>query len=244
MDNKIYFNIPKYGGLYIDYIILEESFPILFVLKNYRNDFFISLCYEIKDKQSWILNKVDIKHLVDLFTGKIDLRNIFLYNKNESKIIINMSYDTKYETIKYVSENNLINMGILFDESDFLDNEDGEYTEYLRKLNNINNKNNYIFIINKNIDSNEIIKRNFEGVESLLSIDELELYVDFCFKLDSFVNINKYNRHKNYLSYLIKKNLIYSKLISNTYSQKNVSIKERQIDFTNINKLYKVYIGV
>ncbi|MEI0488781.1 hypothetical protein [Brachyspira pulli] len=244
MNNKIYFNIPEYGGLYIDYIILEEAFPILFVLKNYHNDFFISLCYEIKDKQSWILNKVDIKHLVDLFTGKIDLRNIFLYNKNENKIIINMNYDTEYETFQYVSENNLIDMKILFDESDFLDNEDGEYTEYINKLKNCNNENHYVVVIDEKIDFSKIIEKNIEEIENkLLSINELESEVDFYFRL-SIIRKNQYNRNMNSLPYFLKKINTFIKIIPNYCTTKNISTKGIQIDSKNMDQFYQIYVGV
>lgn len=134
---KIYFNnVLDYGDLYFDCSLVEDDFPILFIVKNKKDERFICACFEIKNQQSWVLNKINVQEIEELLTNLIDIRQAFLLdNDNGRKLIISEKKDD--QKVKIVDKNYLINKNIILDEGDYLEAEENEFSDYLNLINQL-----------------------------------------------------------------------------------------------------------
>lgn len=133
MSDFIYFkNIPKYGNLYMDYIIVEEDYPLLFILRDDYNRF-ICFCFEMSEQQSWIINKVTISNIKDLLTDKMDMREPFLVENDDKKIIIHRNKNDEY-TYELADKKYIVDNDIIPDEGDYLEVGENEFKEYIDSL--------------------------------------------------------------------------------------------------------------
>ena len=145
-QREYFYYVHDYGTLYFDCILIEQDFPLLFILKNEKDERFICACFEIKKQQSWVINKINVQEIEELLTNKIDIRQAFLLdNDRDRKIII--SKKNRYKKldieVKIVNKNYLIDKDIILDEGNYLEAEENEFSEYLsliKHLQEINNK--------------------------------------------------------------------------------------------------------
>ena len=135
MKNVYFKDVPIYGDLEIDYIVVEDTYPVLFVLKNGKNDRFICVCCEVRDEQRWIINSITCEDLIKLLTDKITLADVFKIN-DFVKIVAIRNYSTKIETYystppKSLDERDLPMPGV------YLEAEPGEHNQYIELLENV-----------------------------------------------------------------------------------------------------------
>ena len=100
MLKEIYFeNVLKFGDLYLDKVLNEfEEENIIFTCTDNSGDIFLSVCYEFRFKLKFILCKITINNLIELFTKQIDLYTIF----KDSDCLINIITDNDGDHITKV----------------------------------------------------------------------------------------------------------------------------------------------
>lgn len=77
---KALFNIKKYGELFIDKIIFESYYPILFTMKNDNGDLFLCVCHQNDfEAQRWLLTKTSPSVMLKVLKDEITLREAFVY---------------------------------------------------------------------------------------------------------------------------------------------------------------------
>lgn len=141
MEKEAYFNDIDGKKLYIDYIIFEYDYPILFVCIDKNNDLYLCHCYEIRGKQEWIISKTNREIIIGLLTDKITIFDS-LNSPFGKNYIVTWSYEDKKETCNKVKFEEIDEMN-LPEKDSFYESEEHEFDEYIKILNKrINNKEN------------------------------------------------------------------------------------------------------
>lgn len=262
MKDLVYFkDVIGYGDLYIDYIIIEDDYPLLFILKNKHNDRFICSCFEIIKQQSWVINKVTISDIKDLLTDKIDIRKAFLFDNDNKKIIVHKK-NNQY-VYEIVDKEYIINNDIIPDEGDYLESDENEFNEYIINLKK--DENNFKILLYKNKLENDYLESNENKFIKYITNSEKyknkffyvecnELYnnlIENNFKIEFYKNKSRKNNiisldhiklllHNNSIS---DNNTIYFHIeLSNAVKNINTTIKNDSFDdsaLLTINNLIK-----
>lgn len=131
MPEPYFENVLSYGNLSMEEILVEDIYPVLFVLKDSGQQRFLCVCCEIRDEQRWIINRITNSDMVAFLCNQITARELF--EKGQSQIVAVRSYATKEEHFGETGKNKL-------DDRDlprvgvYLDAEASEFSEYLQKL--------------------------------------------------------------------------------------------------------------
>ena len=91
--------INKDVQLYIDKIIFESYFPIIFTCKDDKNNIYMCVCCQNNEKGiKWLVGKTDSKSIVKVLEDKITIREVLLCNSEEHISIeyINGDYNVEY----------------------------------------------------------------------------------------------------------------------------------------------------
>lgn len=71
--------LEEYGKLYIDRILFESYFPIIFTCKNENGEIFICVCCQNNEKGcKWLLGKTDGISIVKMLKDEITIRELLL----------------------------------------------------------------------------------------------------------------------------------------------------------------------
>lgn len=97
--NEAYFkNVPGYGDLYMDRIILDYDYPLLSVLTDRNGGTYLCICYDTRGRQRWIAVPAGPDVVRKLETDRIDLRTPFTdtdTDKDKDVILAEMDYGTR-----------------------------------------------------------------------------------------------------------------------------------------------------
>lgn len=78
----------KYGILYIDKILFESAYPIIFTAKNQKEELFLCVCCQGNEKGfKWLVGKTDPVSIIDMLQDKITVRDVLL-KKSFGKISV------------------------------------------------------------------------------------------------------------------------------------------------------------
>lgn len=76
---KEFIKLDKYGQLYIDKILFESYFPIIFTCKNDKEDIFICVCCQNNEKGcKWLIGKTNGINVAKMLQDKITVRQLLL----------------------------------------------------------------------------------------------------------------------------------------------------------------------
>lgn len=129
MKNK-FVNIEEWGELYIDKVLFEVGYPVLFTCINDERDLFICVCCKNNENGAkWLINKTTADRIVQMLKNKITLRDIFLC-EGQNRYSVN-SLDNKIDIIKNDAEDWSEDSVYLPKKNEYLDAEEDEYTEEL-----------------------------------------------------------------------------------------------------------------
>lgn len=132
---KPYFkNIPIYGDLEMDKIIIADFYPVLFILKDRIGNLFLALCCEIRKEQRWIVNKVSKNHLIKLLANEISAKEL-LISGTHKKVVAMRNYDTRKESFDLILANE-IDVDDLPSDCSYIDAEQDEFKEYIERIRN------------------------------------------------------------------------------------------------------------
>lgn len=76
---KKFIKLGKYGQLYMDKILFESYFPVVFTCINEKKDIFIGVCCQNNEKGcKWLLGKTNAGSIVKMLRNKITIRQLLL----------------------------------------------------------------------------------------------------------------------------------------------------------------------
>lgn len=96
---KKFIKTDKYGQLYIDRVLFESYFPIIFTCINDNNDIFICVCCQNNEKGcKWLIGKTECINIIRLLQDKITVRQLLLEHSSGR---ITVDYTQEGYTICY-----------------------------------------------------------------------------------------------------------------------------------------------
>ncbi len=131
---KPYFkNIPQIGDIELDYIFLENGFPVLFTCKN-EEKLFLCICRNVVDQQEWTISEIDFDVLSDLINNKITIKQAM---QNDKKIYCLATWSKKSISEEYtVIKGEYLEDEYLPEDNIYLEDNEAETIEYLEKVKN------------------------------------------------------------------------------------------------------------
>lgn len=90
---KKFIELDKYGQLYIDKVLFESYFPVVFTCINGNKDTFIGICCQNNEKGcKWLLGKTNGISVVKMLRDEITIRQLLLEFSSE-KISVDYTKD-------------------------------------------------------------------------------------------------------------------------------------------------------
>ena len=188
--------INRYGQLYIDKVIFESTFPIVFSCLNDNKDVFIVVCCKRnKDEIKWLAGKTDGHSICRMLKDEITVRQL-LVNESEGRITINYSNDCY--SCEFDNEDWKENSIFLPKEDSYMYADEGEFDEEIRYFSSLevfdydSNKYQNITKISDGLklysESIELVLKSFLSDLGEISVDsKIVKTLDLCKKLVSNV---------------------------------------------------------
>lgn len=152
IPNPYFKNMPKFGNLQLDYIFVENGYPILFTCKN-GDLLYLCLCVDNYKVQKWVISPTNTEIITDLLKDNISVYSALKENDSYGCIATWKYGSTKesYEIIKCrCFDDNIL------PSKDFLLEDDGDSNDYLEILKNRR--------VAKIMDSSVIYQRNDNNI--------------------------------------------------------------------------------
>lgn len=125
-------DIPIIGNLSVDFVFIENGYPVLFTCKN-KDSLYLCLCRTVIDEQKWILSEIDLTILEQLINNTMSVYSAFKAKMGHACIAKWRKDNPKEEYL--VIHSDLIEDTDLPDKDLFLDGED-EFSDYLQVVKN------------------------------------------------------------------------------------------------------------
>ena len=125
-------NIPQIGDLILDYIFVEDGYPLLFTCVA-KERIFLCLCRTLTPEQKWVLSEIQLQDLEKLIRNELCIKDVFKSYIGGKSCIVKWRKEfvsEQYEVIPtaYLPDEELPSKDI------FLDDEDSEI--YLEQVKN------------------------------------------------------------------------------------------------------------
>lgn len=134
---KKFIELDKYGQLYIDKVLFESYFPIIFTCVNDKKDIFISVCCQNNEKGcKWLLGKTDGISIVSMLQDKITIRELLLKHSS-GRISVEYVKSTGY-IVAYDNSDWDENSPYLPKEDSYMFAEDGEFEDEINYFSSLN----------------------------------------------------------------------------------------------------------
>lgn len=125
-------NVPLYGTMHMERVIIDYDYPLLSVLKDDEGKRYISICYSVMDAQRWIVVPISDKKLIRLLTNKIPIAAP--YQESKSGIVIaTRNYSTRQDSFQIISAIDIPD-NCLPDADELLNAESDEWTNYIMQI--------------------------------------------------------------------------------------------------------------
>ena len=132
IPNPYFANIPQLGNLSLDYIFVEDGYPILFTCKN-GNKIYLCLCRSLNPVQKWVISEVSVNVLTQMANRSISISKAFKLLNMKSCIAL-WSKANPVEQYSVFSTADL-NESDLPEDTLFLDEDDvDDALDYVRSL--------------------------------------------------------------------------------------------------------------
>lgn len=134
---KEFIKLDKYGQLYIDKVLFESYFPIIFTCVNDNKDIFISVCCQNNEKGcKWLLGKTDGISIVSMLQDEMTVRQLLLEHSS-GKISVDYMKNTGY-VVAYNNSDWDVNSPYLPKEDSYMYAEDGEFEDEINYFSSFN----------------------------------------------------------------------------------------------------------
>lgn len=132
MDSTPYFtNVPLYGDLHMDYVLVDYVYHLLFTLKNDNGQYFICTCFDTRGAQQWLLAPVSVNALLNLLQNQVPIKAAFL--KTDTIVHAKLNYETREEIFRTMSPMD-VPTEWLPSAGEYLNPDPGEYDDYIEIL--------------------------------------------------------------------------------------------------------------
>lgn len=104
---KKFVETDKYGQLYIDRILFESYFPVLFTCQNSAREIFICVCCQNNAEGcKWLVGKTEGKNIISMLKDEITIRELFLEHSSGKMSVdyINGEYTVEYNNSDWNEE--------------------------------------------------------------------------------------------------------------------------------------------
>lgn len=138
---KEFIKLDKYGQLYIDKVLFESYFPIVFTCVNDKRDIFIGVCCQNNEKGcKWLLGKTNGISIVRMLRDEITIRQLLLeYSSGK----ISVDYVENGYVISYNNSDWDESSSYLPKEDSYMYGEDGEFEDEISYFSLIDNHMHY-----------------------------------------------------------------------------------------------------
>lgn len=72
IPNPYFSNVPQLGNLALDYVFIDDGYPILFTCRNEKS-IYLCICRTLTPEQKWIISEVDIEVLKKMVNREIPI---------------------------------------------------------------------------------------------------------------------------------------------------------------------------
>lgn len=186
IPNPYFKNIPNIGSLVLDYIFIEDGYPILFTCTS-NEKFYLCLCRTLTPEQKWIISEIEFQDLKKMIENKISIRDAFKANSTGKSCIAKWNENFISESYQVIPTSHLT-LTELPENDVFLDDEDAEL--YLNQVENrIKNKKEKTIESQLMFDENNVTDA-FATFDFLFSKNSNFLfYQDKNFEINTTVNV-------------------------------------------------------
>lgn len=132
IPNPYFKNVPCYGNLSMEQIIVEYVYPLLSVLKDDRGNRYLCICFDTRGAQQWIITPISTRNLIKLLKNKLTLSAPFESGDNP-KVHAVRNYGDKKEYFNLLDANQIPEENLPV-KGEFLDAEDDEWNEYIERI--------------------------------------------------------------------------------------------------------------
>ena len=141
IPNPYFSNVPYIGDLTLDYILMEDGYPVLFVCKS-NEKYFLCVCRTLIPEQKWVVSEILFKDLVRLLQCDIDVYDAFSSYKEGRSCIVKWKKDMPEEQYEVYSTK-ILNPKEIPGKGIFLSvDEVGNYLEQIKNRECIKEENN------------------------------------------------------------------------------------------------------
>lgn len=210
---KEFIKLDKYGQLYIDKILFESYFPIIFTCINDNKDIFIGVCCQNNEKGcKWLLGKTDGISIAGMLQDEMTIRQLLLEH-SEGKISVDYAEKAGY-VVAYNNSDWDVDSSYLPKKDSYMYAEEGEFENEIKYFSSLNdcasyNKEYYkcaletLGTISKEIEpmtEKMAVLASAIGTISIPSeiVSTLKEFGKLCTNLA--INTEKYTNHESYKS--------------------------------------------
>lgn len=206
---KKFITLDKYGKLYIDKILFETYFPIIFTCKNENNDIFACVCCQSNEQGcKWLVGKTTGLDIVRMLQNEITIRQLLMDYCTEKTSV---DYKDKEYTITHDNSDWNEESDYLPKRDSYIDAEEGEFDDeiaYFKSIIHVEYNEEYHKTVTKELDNSGIIMDSLldsiEVVSSILGniaisgemFKALEisgkLYANIAVNVENYLNRSKY----------------------------------------------------
>jgi|GEM_PF-1025868 len=132
-------NVPNVGNLSMEYVIVEDEYPLLFLAIDDLERRYLCVCCDIRGSQRWIINQLPDKNILDLLLNKLTLRDAFVEG-NRAKILATFDYEVRKDEYVVVDGDDIPKEDLPM-EGEYLDEDLADHLPYVLKLCGIPDRN-------------------------------------------------------------------------------------------------------
>lgn len=126
-------DVPVYGDLKMEQVIVEYVYPLLSVLKDRRENRYLCMCFDTRGAQQWLAAPISKDKLICLLRDRITLDSPFKSCKKKVIFAVR-NYETKTDSFQLLKAGE-IPAENLPAPGEYLEAEEGEWDSYIETLN-------------------------------------------------------------------------------------------------------------
>lgn len=129
----VYFrNVPEYGNLSMEEIIVCYDYPLLSVLVDDRENRYLCMCFDTRGAQQWLIAPIASAELIKLLTNRIPL-DVPFRGSQADVIYAVRDYNTSVETFQKLRPASIPDE-FLPAKGEYLDAEKDEWQTYIERI--------------------------------------------------------------------------------------------------------------
>lgn len=133
IPNPYFENVPKYGNLVVEQVIVEYVYPLLSVLKDSSGNRYLCMCFDTRGSQQWLISPISASNLIKMLMNRLTLKEAFVKDTG-TVIYAYRNYETREDSFEQMASDK-VPTEYLPEAGEYLDAEPNEWEEYIEKIN-------------------------------------------------------------------------------------------------------------